>query len=677
MADASTSGTPHDDGVDPASASVSSPRAAQTSSMPANQSHPPADVDAGLEQLLQTFVPPSFLCTVGLDIVHSFGNSGRFLQLRPGVAQLNLQRFVDPAMATALRTGALRAETDGKTVTLNDHETTVDGQALKVDVTVMPLQADSHRRAGLLLIVFEDKTCSRGLEGAANTKTPDAPANDGLGQIALPSTSPTDSDAPTFVRQSDILLFLQDGLHDGYWDSHFQTGYEYMSPRFWQMLGYQPDEKAHNPNEWKSICHPIDLELAQTDLEAHIATRGEHPYCPNLRFRHKNGSWVIVQRRGRVVVWDRTGLAVRMVGTHTDITLVTVLAERDRLVAEGASVGIWDWLEIKNDEQVWSGRLHHMLGFTPGELKPSFSTLKSLIHPDDVDQMIEVLAGHLDRNEPFDTEFRLRTKASGYRWMRCSGMASRDELGKPIRMVGSIEDVHARKVAVEDLWRSNEELRQFTYAASHDLQAPLRHVRAYTDLLHTSLGDALTGEQQQFMKYIQASTNHMKALIDALLRFSRLEADAIHREPVALDDVLADVKLILRDTLRQSGAALDLGPLPVVIGDKALLTQLFQNLLDNAIKFRDESRPLAISIDALGDDTRARIRVRDNGIGIAPNHQQRVFQIFQRVRRIEAPGTGVGLAICKKVAERLGGWIEVHSAEGEGATFSVYLPTAG
>ena len=229
----------------------------------------------------------------------------------------------------------------------------------------------------------------------------------------------------------------------------------------------------------------------------------------------------------------------------------------------------------------------------------------------------------------------------------------------------------------EELRRSNAELEQFAYIASHDLQEPLRMVASYTQLLERRYADRLDDAAREFIGYAVDGAKRMQQFIAGLLDLSRMGREPWALEEVNLQEVFGNAVANLRIAIEESGARVESGPLPVVRGDARQLTQLFQNLIGNALKFREPGEAPRVDVRADRDGDCWRISVRDNGIGLDPRFSERVFTIFQRLHtRDEYEGTGLGLAICKKIVDRHGGRIWVESREGEGATFFFTLPAA-
>jgi PAS domain S-box-containing protein len=295
------------------------------------------------------------------------------------------------------------------------------------------------------------------------------------------------------------------------------------------------------------------------------------------------------------------------------------------------------------------------------------------LHPSNRDSLAgrarDLIAGKLS------TEFirRRRLRVDGTEYLADVAALQLNWKGKPA-VLAVVRDVTDQVRAAEELRRSNAELEQFAYVASHDLQEPLRTVSSYCQLLEKRYKEKLDKNAADYIEFAVSGAKRMQLLINDLLQYSRVGTRGKPFRPTELNQVFADVVSSLDRAISESGATVTRGELPVVPGDAVQLGQLFQNLIGNAIKFRGPHAP-EIEVGAAEIEGETVFSVKDNGIGIEAQHADRIFQIFQRLHEREKySGTGIGLAVCKKIVERHGGRIWVESAPGQGSAFLFTLP---
>jgi light-regulated signal transduction histidine kinase (bacteriophytochrome) len=248
--------------------------------------------------------------------------------------------------------------------------------------------------------------------------------------------------------------------------------------------------------------------------------------------------------------------------------------------------------------------------------------------------------------------------------------------GGDAMIAGIGRDITEREQRQRRLEESNERLEQFAYAASHDLQEPLRMVSSYLQLIEERYEDELDEDGREFLEFAVDGADRMRDMIDGLLAYARIESQGDPFEPVELDGVVADVEDNLQVMCDERCADISAEGLPRVEGDPGQLRQLFQNLLDNAIANSGDAPP-RIRVTAERDGDRWQVSVRDRGVGIDPDDADRIFEVFQSLNGPDEKSSGIGLALCTRIVERHGGDIRVDSTPGEGATFSFTLPAAG
>ncbi len=311
-------------------------------------------------------------------------------------------------------------------------------------------------------------------------------------------------------------------------------------------------------------------------------------------------------------------------------------------------------------------------------------TLDELTHPDDVETGTERLNALLSGEiRTYEAEKRLIRSNGEVAWVLLGGSLVRDDAGRPAYLIAQLVDItERRRVEAElarstnELRRSNEELERFAYIASHDLAEPLRTMSGFATLLRERYEDVLDERGLRYADHVVGGAQRMRDLIDGLLEYSRAGRQAPSCERVELSTLVSDIVAELDARVQERGAVLSIGELPVVSGDPMLLRQLLQNLIANALKFTGNRAP-EVSITADWTPVACRISVTDNGIGIDPGHSERIFEMFQRLHTSEEfEGTGIGLALTKRIVELHGGRIWFESEPGEGTTFAFTLPVA-
>lgn len=338
----------------------------------------------------------------------------------------------------------------------------------------------------------------------------------------------------------------------------------------------------------------------------------------------------------------------------------------------GSLDGIWYW-DLGDQAQEWmSPRFWETFGYDPAEKEHLASEWQGMIHPEDLALAIENVQKHIaDPDYPYDQVVRYTHQDGSTVWVRCRGLVIRDADGAPRRMLGAHTDITALKQAEEALVEKVLDLQNYTRILSHDFKPPLRQLHGFSALLAEELGEDLSDDAKMYLSVIQSSVLRMDALMTSVLSLARASSAALSRETFPLK-LAADAALAAL-AVEESGAVITWDPLPEVEGDLTLLTQLFQNLIGNALKYTESDAP-GIAITAEETDSGWIFGVRDDGIGVEPRFAERVFEPFERLHgRERYPGSGVGLSICSRVVARHGGRIWVESEAGQGAHFKFTL----
>ncbi len=359
---------------------------------------------------------------------------------------------------------------------------------------------------------------------------------------------------------------------------------------------------------------------------------------------------------------------------------------RLNLALSAAHAGTWDW-DMTDDQAMWSEESYLLFGLDPNKCKPSYKLWLSMVHPDDraavQGRVKSLITEYITQpvHDMFDLEYRIIRPDGVVRWVNDRGQIMYDHNNRPVRMIGIVFDVTERKAAEErlarqaqELARSNAELQEFAYVASHDLQEPLRAVAGCVDILRRRYQGRLDARADEIITHAIEGAARMQNLINDLLAYSRVGSRDQPFEWADSHAALMSALSNLEVSIKESGTMVTHDRLPEVMADQAQLTQLFQNLIGNAIKFRSNKAPVIhIGVERQKDEWK--FSVSDNGIGIEPQYLGRIFHIFQRLHaRAAYPGTGIGLAICKRIVERHGGGIWCESRPGEGSTFHFTFP---
>ena len=490
-------------------------------------------------------------------------------------------------------------------------------------------------------------------------------------------------DAEAALREADLrfrdLIESTDGI---VWEADAATfTFKSISANAERMLGY-PLADWLQPGFWASHIHPDDHDTAVQYCVACTGRLENHDF--EYRFITADGRMVWLRDIVKVVSdsgsprWLR-GLMIDITQSRKDAETLRTNSDLLEYSQAAAKVGGWE-LTIATGHLYWTAETYRIHETSPDEFNPTVDAGVSYFVPESREKITEALGHAIGQGLGYALELQTNTTKGNLIDVFTTCTVSWLD-GKPFKLTGIFQDITAQKAAQRaieaanlELARSNADLEQFAYVASHDLQEPLRSVSSSVQLLKRRYNDALDDRAQEFIAHAVGGVQRMQAVIDDLLAYSRVASGPRVLKLADLEGALQIAIENLSRSIIASQAKVTHDPLPTVQANSLQIGQLFQNLIGNALKFRGD-KPAAVHIGAVNLGTEWQFSVADQGIGIEPTYFERVFKLFQRLHtRTEYEGTGIGLTICQKIVERHGGRIWVESTPGQGSTFFFTLP---
>lgn len=482
-------------------------------------------------------------------------------------------------------------------------------------------------------------------------------------------------------RVSNIL----EGTNAGTWEWNVQTGKTIFNEKWANLIGYSLDElQPVNIDTWMSFVHPDDLEHSNQKLKDCFSGKTSY-YEAEVRMKHKAGHWVWILDRGKVISWTKNGKPIWMFGTHIDITEIKEAnfalqqsEERFKGIFNSAFqlMGFLDvdgtLLEANETALEFGGlKIEDVAG------KKVWDTFWWTISIEVQDQLKEAVfkaaSGETikyevavwDKNKiPTTILFNLKPLIN-HNLNKVEAIIAE---GRPVQDI-----VDARNA----LLSKNEELKSFATVAAHDLKEPLRTITSFLNLLKTKYDKVLDEKGIQFINHSVDAADRMNNLIVDLLEHAKIGTDEVEFEKINIQKLMGEVLAYNESSILEKNAKIIYEDLPDIAGQKTTIRLLFQNLVSNALKYQNQDHPPLIEIRAKQRGNFQEFEITDNGIGIDPQYHERIFLMFRRLHtRKEYPGTGMGLATCKKIVLQHGGDMWIKSQLGKGSAFYFTLPKA-
>lgn len=498
------------------------------------------------------------------------------------------------------------------------------------------------------------------------------------------------------VQANERFEKVTEATNDAIWDWNIEENTLYWGSGFKNLFGHKVNRITPTLDSWTQHLHPEDLTRVLSSLDAVVADEQKAIWTAEYRFQKANGDYAFVIDRG-IIIRSADGKPSRMVGSMTDISELKrseeelkMANERFEKATEATNDAIWDW-DIEAGVFFRSNAIDKFFGEGTARLLNEKNFWQDKFHPDDLAAIKSSIEKSLA--DPgchrWEMEYRIFNQKGEMLYVIDRGLIIRDSNRKAVRMVGAMTDITDRKrfeqellalnrslnEQAEELKRSNEELEQFAFVASHDLQEPLRMISSFMDQLRRKYQDQLDDKALQYIYFATDGAKRMKQIILDLLDFSRANRPTDDKEEVDLNEVFAEYKALRRKIIQETNASIQSDPLPVLVTYKAQITQILHCLLDNAIKYSKTDVPPEIVLEVKGNGAYWQFAIKDNGIGIDAQFHDKIFIIFQRLHnRSQYSGTGVGLSIAKRSIEFLGGKIWLQSTPGIGSTFYFTIP---
>jgi PAS domain S-box-containing protein len=494
--------------------------------------------------------------------------------------------------------------------------------------------------------------------------------------------------------QADQYETFLAATSDGYWLMDWDGSVRDVNEAYCRMSGYTREEMLS--------LNITDLDYSVRENAVEYVEEIKRQGFVHFETTHRRKDGGVISAEVSAVYWQPTNQLVLFIRDITDRKRSEMaLRESEEKLKEAQQIGdLGSWeLDLVSRKFTWSEEMYRLFGRDPNSPLPSFDESLSHIHPDDRERVALSIDALIATGEPSELEYRV-SRADGQELIvEARTRRYDDEDGKPVRVAGVVHDITQLKLAQDELREhkknleeqvkqrtralarindklkeANREMEAFSYSVSHDLRVPLRAVDGFSRILLEDYGDKFDEDGVRVITIIRENTIRMGMLIDDILSFSRVSRAEMVMSEIDMGAQVRSVLQALEPGLQDRKLTFDVGPLPTVMGDANTLQRVWSNLIENAVKYSSKKPEARIEIGAMSGKDETTFYVKDNGVGFDMAQADRLFGVFQRLHGSEFGGTGIGLAIAKRIVDRHGGKIWAEGKVGEGATFYFTLP---
>lgn len=478
-------------------------------------------------------------------------------------------------------------------------------------------------------------------------------------------------------QQKDRLALAARAGGVGIWEWDIPTNTLIWDDQVYRLYGITRDTFEGAYESWAKCVHPDDIERSNDEVQ--LALSGKKEFDTEFRVIWPNSSIHYI-RAIATVERDENGSALRLLGTNWDITDI----KRTEEALQNSLKSIIDYqyaMDVSNvialtDQKGIIKSINEnfckISKFSEEELLgQDHRIIKSEYHPK---EFFEDLWATITSGNAWKGDIQNKAKDGSFYWVDTTIIPFLNQGGKPYQYLAIQHDITKRKKRAEEIHSLNQELEAFSYTVSHDLRAPLRALEGFANALGENYADKFDDEAKRWLTYITSNAKRMDLLINDILRFSRVSRETLKTTYVDMERLAKEIFEINKLNFASKNILFNLDKIPTVFGDEAMLRQVWQNLISNALKYSSRKDDITLTITFKINNGHVLYSVKDNGSGFDEKYIDKLFGVFQRLHDSEFEGTGVGLAIVKRIIQKHNGWITANSRQGEGAEFIFAIP---